>query len=167
MKKHTLLGGLVIFVITLVSCVGNTDTQPDSFSLKIKNETDFLITLNQHLNAVSTKDIGALKSTLSPKGEMQLILSDDEILNSVDSFVENQAAWFQDTTWTFETRVINTKIGDRVGLAVVETIYREPIRNGLPYFNRMTISYGLEKIEGKWYVILDHASSVEKSTDKK
>ena len=43
----------------------------------------------------------------------------------------------------------------------------EPERDGKPYFNRMHISYTLEKQNGQWYVIKDHASSVEKSTDKK
>jgi len=39
------------------------------------------------------------------------------------------------------------------------------IRDGVPYFNRMIVSYDLENLDGAWYVIKDHASSVEKSTD--
>jgi len=30
----------------------------------------------------------------------------------------------------------------------------------------MIVSYGLEKIGDTWYIIQDHASSIEKSTDK-
>ena len=58
-------------------------------------------------------------------------------------------------------------MSDDLGMAVVEVIYREPNRNGKPYFNRMIVSYDLQKVAGQWYVIKDHASSVEKSTDKK
>lgn len=105
-----------------------------------------------------------MESTLSPTGEMRLILPATEIISSVDGFMEYHRAWFKDTTaWTFETKILNTKIGDRVGMAVTEVIYREPERNGKPYFNRMNVSYVLEKIDGEWYVIKDHASSVEKT----
>jgi len=52
-------------------------------------------------------------------------------------------------------------------MAITEIVYREPERNGEPYFNRMIVSYVLEKIDGHWCIIKDHASSVEKSTDKK
>ncbi len=46
-------------------------------------------------------------------------------------------------------------------MAVTEIVYREPEREGKPYFNRMIVSYDLEKIDGKWYIIKDHASSIE------
>ncbi len=73
--------------------------------------------------------------------------------------------WFQDSTWTFETKILNTVIGERLGMAITEVLYQEPERDGKPYFNRMVVSYDLEKIADQWYVIKDHASSVEKSTD--
>jgi len=31
----------------------------------------------------------------------------------------------------------------------------------------MIVSYDLKKIDDKWYIIKDHATSVEKSTDKR
>jgi len=129
----------------------------------IENKKGFTKTLEKHLSAVSNKDLVALKSTMSPEGKMQLILPGTEIINSVDSFMTFHDEWFQDTTWTFETKILNTEIGDKMGIG----IYREPERNGEPYFNKMIVSYGLEKIGEKWYIIKDHASSIEKSTDKK
>lgn len=131
-----------------------------------QNEQIFVQVMQKHLNAVSNRDLETLESTMSPTGEMQLILPQTEIITTVDGFMDYHRQWFQDTTaWTFETRILNTKIGDKVGMAVAEVIYREPERNGRPYFNRMIVSYVLEKIGGEWYVIKDHASTVEKSTD--
>lgn len=134
-----------------------------------ENEKALVEALEKHLNAVSNKDLKTLKSTMSPKGKMQLILPGSEIRNSVDGFMQYHEEWFQDTTttWTFETKILNTEAGERIGLAVVEIIYREPKRNGEPYFNRMIVSYGLEKLDGQWYPIKDHATSAEKSTDIK
>ena len=94
---------------------------------------------------------------------MQLILPGMEMMNSAEEFMAYHREWFQDTTWTFDTNILNTEIGDRLGMAITEIVYREPDRNGKPYFNRMIVSYVLEKNNGQWYVIKDHASSVEKS----
>jgi len=83
----------------------------------------------------------------------------------VDSFLAFHEAWFQDTSWTFTTEILNVEVGPEVGMAVTEVVYREPERDGVPYFNRMIVSYTLRKTDGKWYVIKDHATSAEKSTD--
>ncbi len=132
-----------------------------------QDQQEFIRVLEKHLQAVSNKDVAALKSTMAPDGKMQLILPASEIINSVDSFMNFHKEWFKDTTWSFETKILNTEIGNKIGIGITEIIYREPERNGEPYFNRMIVSYALEKQNGNWYIIKDHASSIEKSTDKK
>lgn len=159
---------LILFITSgniVLSCNGKEDTRIE-VNDQSKNENEFVRIMQKHLNAVTNRDISTLESTLSPRGEMQLILPETEIINSVDGFVEYHKEWFRDTSWTFETKLLNTKIGDKLGMAVIEVVYREPERQGKPYFNRMIVSYDLEKIDGKWYIIKDHASSVEKSTDR-
>ena len=130
---------------------------------KVQNEELFIATMQKHLDAVSNKDLKALKSTLSPEGEMIWIMPRTEILHTVDSFILAHEEWFQDTTWTFETKIVDTEIGERVGMAVTEIVYSEPERKGKPYFNRMIVSYDLKKVDDKWYIIKDHASSIEKT----
>lgn len=98
---------------------------------------------------------------------MELILPGTEIISTVDSFLTFHEKWFQEANWTFETKILQTDIGQEIGTAIVESMYREPDRNGQPYFNRMHISYVLKRIDNRWYLVQDHASSVEKSTDKK
>jgi len=121
------------------------------------------------LTSVVNKDLKTMESTLTPNGNMQLILPGSEITNTNTDFMKYHEGWFSDTTtvWTFETEILNSKAGMTQGMSVVEIVYREPERNGEPYFNRMIVSYDLEKVDEKWYVMKDHASSVEKSTDKK
>jgi len=123
--------------------------------------------LKSHLDAVSNKDLIALKKTMSPEGNMQLLLTGSEIISSVDSFIRFHEEWFQDTSWTFDTKILNSDVGRDMGLATVETIYKEPDRGGKPYFNRMKISYVLKKYNDEWCVISDHATSIEKTGDKK
>lgn len=133
---------------------------------KVKNQQAFLERLNVHLNAVSAKDLETLKGTMSPYGAMQFILPGEEIMDGVDEFINYHVEWFaEDNGWTMDSTVESATIGETMGMAIVKMTYKEPERDGKPYFNRMVVSYDLEKIDGTWYVIKDHASSIEKSTD--
>lgn len=156
---------LSLFVLISISSCQNVQEENVIIDKTDKdaNEKLFKTTMQTHLDAVTNRDVETLKSTLSPEGKMQLILPNSEIIHTVDGFIKNQAEWFQDTTWTFETKILNTEIGEKMGMAIVEIMYKEPDRNGKPYFNRMAISYTLEKIDSKWYIIKDHASSIERT----
>ncbi|WP_397362712.1 YybH family protein [Olleya sp. R77988] len=130
------------------------------------NQQQFLDVLNKHLDAVPKKDLATMKSTLTPNGNMQLILPKSEPITTNAGFMKYHKDWFAaDLEWSFETKILNTEVGETIGMAIVQSIYKEPLRNGKPYFNRMIISYDLQKIDGTWYFIKDHASSVQKSTD--
>ena len=167
--KYSLFLLSAICVLTIFSCKEETKVVHSETSIKINeeaNEAQMRLLMQKHLDAVSQKDLETLQSTMSPRGDMQLILPGTEIIYSVDGFMEYHKKWFAlDNAWTFETKILNTKVGETFGMSIVEIMYREPERDGVPYFNRMIVSYDLEKIDGSWYVIKDHASSIEKSTD--
>lgn len=120
-------------------------------------------TLQKHLDAVANRDIEHLKSTLPENGKMLLILPEQEIINTTEAFLSYHREWFEDNSWTFEPKIIHVQAGAFFGMAVVEVMYKEPDSEGKPYFNRMIVSYDFEKQNGRWVVIKDHASSIEKS----
>lgn len=159
---------LLLCLLTLIACerapaeADQLDSQED---IQQKDQAAFTAALEKHLQAVSSKDLVSLESTMSPDNKMQLILPGSEIIHSADSFLRFHETWFQDTSWTFETKILSTEVGSQFGLAVADVMYREPERNGVPYFNHMIVTYGLQKVEDQWYIIMDHASSIEKSTD--
>ncbi|MEZ4802315.1 MAG: nuclear transport factor 2 family protein [Gelidibacter sp.] len=157
---------IILFIGSLTSCKEKNISNENNNQIG-QNEKMFITTMQKHLNSVSNRDLSTLESTMHPNGKMQLILPGTEIITGVDGFMEYHKNWFNDSNWTFETKILNTEIGDTFGMAITEIVYREPERNGMPYFNRMIVSYDLEKFNGNWYIIKDHASSIEKSTDKK
>ncbi|WP_452224391.1 YybH family protein [Lacinutrix chionoecetis] len=165
--KHTMLLCMALLILGCQNSTEKKDTNDFTVEANMQtNEADFTAVLKKHLDAVTNKDLETLESTLSPNGNMQLILPKTEITTTAEAFMDYHREWFAaPIEWTFETKVLNTNIGERLGMAVVEIVYREPLRDGKPYSNRMIVSYDLEKIDGKWYFIKDHASSVEKSTD--
>lgn len=159
------------FIISVFSCAEqkekevNEITEENTF-ITAENDAEAALEMMQtHLDAVSGRDLETLATTMSPKGNMQLILPGVEITDGVEGFMEYHREWFALHDWTFETNILNMEVGPQFGMAVVEVVYREPLRDGKPYFNRMIVSYVVHKMDGQWYVVKDHASSVEKSTD--
>lgn len=146
--------------------VSSAHVSPEALGEAQENNKALVSLMQKHLDAVTNRDLVTLESTLSPDGNMQLILPASETTTTVKEFMDYHREWFAMPDWTFETKILNTQVGATMGMAVTEVIYREPLRDGKPYFNRMVVSYDLKKIDGEWYVIKDHASSIEKSTDK-
>ena len=154
---------LMSMFIILSSCQTEQVTPPSEMKDNKAHKEAFTSTLQRHLDAVTSKDLEALKNTLSPEGKLHFMLIKRETTHTVSSFVKFHEEWFKDPNWSFETKILTTDVGPEYGIAITEIVYREPERDGKPYFNRMAVSYGLQFIDGKWYVIKDHATSIEKS----
>lgn len=162
---------LLLLFMAFISCE-STEDQQSSKGLnqeertevsEEQNRTDFLKILDFHLQSVSEKNLENLAQTLSPDSIMILILPQTIPTYAAKDFLAMHEAWFKDANWTFETKVLEHEISDNLGIAIVDVMYKEPERNGKPYFNHMVVSYGLKKIGGKWYVFKDHACSIEKT----
>ena len=125
----------------------------------------FIQTLQAHLDAVAKKDLTALRSTLMPGERMELILPGTPPTYTVKEFMDFHVTFFDGATWTFEPTIVSAYVGSDMGIAHTEVMYREPERDGKPYFNRMAVGYALEKVDGRWYVVKDQMCSLEKSTD--
>lgn len=156
-----LLLAFTFFITT--SCKEKVPATQELEISKEQNEALFHATLAKHLKAVADKDYPTLQSTMSPTGSMELIQPSAEIVYTADGFMEFHKEWFAVPNWTVKTKVLSTHIGDKIGVATTEFLYQEPERNGKPYFNRLIVSYTLEKIDNQWYFIKDHASSIEKT----
>ncbi|MEQ9168566.1 MAG: nuclear transport factor 2 family protein [Fulvivirga sp.] len=129
----------------------------------IKTEEDAIEVLNNHLGAIAEKDLTLLEQTLSPNGDMELILSGREVTYTTASFIQLHKDWFNETGWTYSWKILNTNVNADLAIASVEVLYEEADINGKPYFNKMIVGYGLRKENGHWYVIKDQATSIEKS----
>ncbi|MEZ5044963.1 MAG: nuclear transport factor 2 family protein [Saprospiraceae bacterium] len=159
MKKITT--SLLLLSLILIACDGG---EPASKPFDpAQEEQAFREALQVHLNAVNEKDLTTLDGTMSEAQGMYLILPQTEPTTTKKAFMDMHEEWFEDTSWTFETKILDTEIAENLGIAIVDVMYKEPERNGKPYFNHMIVSYALKKIEGKWYIIKDHASSIEKT----
>lgn len=128
-------------------------------------EEKFTSAMQRHLDAVSNRDLPVLKSTLSQDSSMILILPQSKVMTTAREFLDYHRDWFAVGEWTFDTKILSIEVGTTHGFAVVEVMYREPERNGEPYYNKLIVSYDLRLEGGEWKIVKDHACSIEKSTD--
>ena len=168
--KHVFNQGLFILagILMLSNCSNKMQGRSTSEieANRQQNELACRSMLEKHLDAVSNKDLATLKTTLVPEGDFYFVMPQSIIRTKVEDFIKEHEAWFKDKSWSFETRILSLSVGSEVAFAVVEIVYREPERNGAPYFNRMAVSYGMKKIKGRWYVAKDHACSLDKTKPK-
>ncbi len=166
----------LLFSLVFLFCFSCTEPSPmekvidpnEAAAIHAANKKDMESLMKKHLDAVTNRDLATMESTLTPNKDMQLILPGSEIITSNEGFMDYHREWFAvDTAFNFKTEILNSEVNDNLGMAITQVIYSVPDRNGEPYFNRMIVSYDLEKIDGNWYLMKDHASSIEKSTDKK
>ena len=151
--KNTFLLFLPFFYL-LSSCSSpNNQPAPAAFETSLSN----------HLRAVQEKNFELLKSTVPDSGSFHLILPNGKMINRVEEFLDMHHEWFQESGWSMESRVLFSESGADFGHAIVESMLREPERNGKPYFHKMAISYVLKLQDGAWKVVADHASTIEKS----
>lgn len=161
---------IAISLLLLSACIHTEHKEKpvpeDQKVSQLENTKAFKEALRQHLDAVSAKDIDAVKKTLPPSNEsMHLILPNGTQMNTAGEFIKMHDDWFKDTStaWTLNFSIKYAYANGNLGYALVEGMLEEPNRNGKPYFHKMHVSYVLEKINGKWLVIKDHASTIEKS----
>ncbi len=165
MKRLFLVLHLFVFIFLFTSCNGEVEKPNAVVQNKTLNREMALGVMQKHLDAISNRDLETLESTLSPEGNMQLILPGTETIEKTSGFMEYHREWFKTDNWTLDSKILNSEVGETMAMVVVESIYKEPERNSKPYFNRMAVSYDLQKINGNWYVIKDHMASIQKSTD--
>ena len=166
-SKHMIIRYNLFFLFILLTSCTNEEKISKSKINSEENKTEFIEAMEKHLAAVANKDLKTLASTFSPDGKVQLILPGEEIMYGAETFIEYHREWFQDTSWRMETEILNSTVGEDFGMAITQLTYHEPDRDGKPYWNRMIVSYDLQKQDNQWYIVKDHCTSVEKSTDVK
>lgn len=162
MKKLSIF--LALISVLMFSCTHQNGNKKASSS-QSDSETSFTTAMRKHLDAVENRDVAALQSTMAPTGTLYFLLDKRPLSTTSTSFMDFHREWFKDSTWTINFKILHTAIDDNLGVAITESMYKEPNRDGKPYYHKMHVSYTQQKIDGQWYVIMDQASSIEKSTD--
>ena len=110
-------------ILASLLIIGFSSCNKEMETSKEQNKELFKSAISKHLNAVTAKDSNALKSTMSPNGNMELIQPSSEIIYSVDGFMKFHQDWFKVPNWTVNTKILSTDIGNEIGVATTEFLY--------------------------------------------
>jgi ketosteroid isomerase-like protein len=125
---------------------------------------DFKSALAAHLDAVASRNLGSLKTSLTTGDALELYLPNGKRLVSRAEFVAFHENWFRETGWTMRFDPVSSLVTRELAVATVRTRY-EDIVDGKPYWseNWLTLVFRLEK--GQWRLVRDQNTRIRSSID--
>jgi ketosteroid isomerase-like protein len=125
---------------------------------------NFKTALAAHLDAVSSRNLDGLKSTLTHSEALDLYLPNGKMLSSKSEFIEFHQNWFRETGWTMHFEPVSSAVTRELAIATVRTRYEDTV-DGKPYWseNWLTLVFKLEK--GEWRLIHDQNTRIRSSAD--
>jgi len=121
---------------------------------------DFEKILHKHLSALRAKDYQKFSETLATH-KLTLVLPNGKMSKTSKEFLDMHREWFKETGWSMSHEIISTSFSGNLGFALTRSEYREKERDGEPYLNVMYVSRVFEKIDGKWLMVYDQATSIK------
>ncbi|RMH68783.1 MAG: DUF4440 domain-containing protein [Gemmatimonadetes bacterium] len=117
----------------------------------------FTDTLNQHLDAIRTRNITAFLATVIEDDSLNLILPNGAWINNRADFVKFHEEWFSDTEWHAEFEVLSTIERNDMAQALVQMDYSDMDPEGEEY--HATIYLGLVFLRQKEQWVLIHSQN--------
>ena len=88
-------------------------------------EKSFRGAVGTHLDALSSRNLGDIKDTLTKNEDITVILPDGTTVEGAEAYLQFHRDWFADGEWVFEPQIVKL-IEDRdMGVALIRTRYRD------------------------------------------
>ena len=161
---------ILLLGLLLLSCQNesSTNTSTATTSTAETRKADhkaFHSTLKKHIHATSNRDINTLTTMMHPSGTMHMMRPNTPVVYSTDRYIKYHTSWFEDKNWSLSSQITDSNVGEKLGWALTDVTYRNEKPGTKFYTNKMSITYVMEKVDGQWYVISDHSTSVKKTVD--
>lgn len=118
-------------------------------------ENNFLTTLNQHLDAIQSRNLALYEKTIAHSPDLMLILPNGKQIKGFDKILDFHKEWLNDQDWKMEYAIINHYNSHQIGYALLEITYYDLDENGNSYTMKYLLSLIFEKMEGQWKLIYD------------
>lgn len=122
---------------------------------------NFTETLNKHIRAIQTRDLPALIETL-PAEQLTLVMSDGRLVRSVREFLAAHQDWFQSSTWSIRTEVVQLVEEGDLGLAVLHLDYRDQPPDGKPVHETSFLTLVFQRQGEHWVMIHDQNTPIRR-----
>jgi ketosteroid isomerase-like protein len=113
-------------------------------------------TLEQHINALQTKNLDVFLETVPHTGDLTLILLNGRLIASAEEFVAMHREWFGDPDWAMAITVIRKVVGSDLGFALLDVAYDDVDREGQPIHKTYFLQVVFRRHEdGRWLLTHD------------
>lgn len=119
---------------------------------------DFDTALQKHFDAISNRDIDAFKSHLTRGETLYTIVQNGHAFTTPLETIEIHKQWFQDSSWTWEGKVIHKVVGEDVAMALIKYEYRSK-PDAAPFSTWLTYVFQLQ--EGEWRIVHDQNTALD------
>ncbi len=114
----------------------------------------FADTLAEHLAAIEARDLGRLTATVS-RHAVLLVTSRGETSTAPVRFLALHEEWFRSTTWTIDTRLLESRVDADVALVLLALDYRDRRPDGSAIHERSVLGLGFAREDGAWVLVYD------------
>jgi SnoaL-like domain len=124
----------------------------------------FRETLDRHLQSIQERDLSTLIDTL-PAEKLILIMADGRLVRDTAEFVELHRAWFAETTWSLDARLVSLDESPTNGVAVLRLDYRDepPGQQRIIESSYSTLIFTLR--DGRWLMTHEQNTPIRTSPD--
>jgi hypothetical protein len=125
---------------------------------KQPQKPDFDKALQQHLDAITTRNLDAFKARITKTGTLYTIVQNGLAFQTPDELIAMHEEWFKDSAWVWEGSVIHKVVGEDMAMALIKYEYR-PKAEDKPFSTWLTYVFQLE--DNEWRLIHDHNTALD------
>lgn len=121
---------------------------------------DFNETLEQHLDAIQQRNLGALMETLPENGDLILIMPNGRMMRTVTEYINFHKEWFDDQDWSVSTELVAKNQVDDMGYATLNLEYKDVDPDGNPIMMLLILNLIFEKRDDQWVLVHDQNTPI-------
>lgn len=119
---------------------------------------DFDKVLQEHLDAITNRDLDIFKAHITKGDIMYTIVQNGLAFKTPEELVAMHEEWFKDPHWIWEGTVIHKVVGEDMAMALIKYDYRAKAEDK-PFSTWLTYVFQLE--DNQWRIIHDHNTALD------
>lgn len=138
---------IILLAFALTSCNQRAPMKPD-----------FDKALQDHLDAISSRDIEAFKANLTRGDKLYTIVQNGHAFTTPAELIDIHEQWFADPTWIWEGSIVHKVVGEDMAMALVRYQYRAKADDE-PFSTWLLYVFHIE--DGKWRIVHDQNTALD------
>jgi ketosteroid isomerase-like protein len=124
----------------------------------------FQDTLDRHLQAIKTRDLAALESTVA-RHRVVVVTSDGRLVSSTRQFLQMHRDWFASNTWSLDTEQLSISESPELAIVVLKLRYTDR-PDGKPAIDEQSfLTLAFAQQNGRWEMFFDQNTPCRSSTN--